>query len=835
LPWSASGDQVQKESGVTLPKVSPIVASASYLCYLRDAWAHHFPTAPLPDQHVVVTLPASFDDMARIMTRQACRLAGLATVHLLEEPTAACYDWYRRVQLGQQSPPHELTQILVCDVGGGTTDFSLMSVTALAPDLQVQRSAVGDHLMLGGDNIDLALANLVQQQLGGDAKQLSMAQLSQLMVQTRQAKEALLAVDAPEEASVTLLGHGRGLMAGAKRANLARDAVQAMVLNGYFPEVTYDTPLQQGGAAVMAFGLPYARDPAITRHLAAFLRKQQGESVDAIPDAVMFNGGLFKSELLQHRLVEQMSQWRGRAVVVLENPDPEYAVARGAVTYGAALLGATHKIKATLPRHYFLLPAGLEAQAICLLPKGSETAQTHPLGQQFALRVGEPVQMNVVSSTHARHFAVGELVQLADIEPVSLPPLRVVIEPPSPDHHVLEVPVNLSASATDIGTLKLFCQPDPASDFAALWPLSQKWQFEFDVLSALGAAASAGDGAEDDGIPELHDRIDTALAAIEDVFGKADAQAAKANPPGKLRAGLEKMLGPRDAWNIATLRAMADKLLAVQKRRRRSAAHERVWFWMMGFCLRPGYGFAGDTERMAQVWALFDGGLQYDSESQNQSHWWLLWRRVCGGLVQAEQAVLAENVLQLLNRITSGKRQKLKSKNAALMKAQVAGQGDAIRLLGMLELLPSHAREDIGQRLLKMLSQDINSESLWWSLGRLGARQLLSADRLGLSVQPLLPKVVTPWLKQLLKFMKSKKSFPAETAAFSVMQIAQRTNDSLYNIDEDLSEKIQSVVTGMKVPARWVEAIASVSGQDDADEQLRLGEQMPHGLRLVQV
>lgn len=836
LPWTAEAGARSSASPSDLPKVSPIVASASYLCYLRDAWNHHFPDAPMSQQQVVVTLPASFDDMARVMTRQACQLAGLEAVHLLEEPTAACYDWFRQVQKGQQACPEALSQILVCDVGGGTTDFSLMSVTSVKPELQVQRTAVGDHLMLGGDNIDLALASVIQQQLGNDVRKLSVSQLSQLMVQTRQAKESLLSDAGPDEVSVTVLGQGRGLLAGAKKGMLSRATVRDLVLEGYFPEIDYETPLQQGGAAVVAFGLPYARDPAVSRHLAAFLRKHQQTDVQAVPDAVMFNGGLFKSALLRERLVHQLSRWRGQPVHVLENPAPEYAVARGAVAYGAALLGSAQKIKATLPRHYFLLAAGMEGQGICLLPKGSETAQTHSLGQQFALRVGEPVQMHVVASTQPRAFAVGELATLADIEPVALPPLHVVIDPPMRgDQSALEIPVCLSASATDIGTLQLQCELQAGSPEAAWWPQNQRWQFEFEGVATVAETRLSEKTIATD-LPAPHERTAQALAAIDDVFGKADAQAAKANPPGKLRGRLEKTIGVRGDWNIATLRAMADQLLVHTKRRRRSAAHERVWFWLVGYCLRPGYGMAGDANRMAQLWQLFDAGLQYDAESQNQSHWWLMWRRVCGGLVQNEQEVLAERVLALLARLTSGKRQKVKGKGAALLKAQAAGQGDAVRLLGMLERLPLARRTEIGNQLFKQLKQDVNSESLWWSLGRIGARQLIGADQHGGGVlQPLPPATIARWLPDLIQVLKGKKAYPTEAAAFAIMQMAARTPDPLSNIEAALSERVQAALSALKVPSRWVQAIETVLDQDDADQQMRLGEQMPHGLRLLQL
>jgi hypothetical protein len=398
----------------------------------------------------------------------------------------------------------------------------------------------------------------------------------------------------------------------------------------------------------------------------------------------------------------------------------------------------------------------------------------------------------------------------------------------------VEVPVRLSASATDIGTLQLTCRPLESSSEAAYWPEEQSWQFEFEILSQTGSSAVVAQSVAEGDVPEPHTRITQALSAIEEVFGKADAKAAKAHPPGQLRTRLEKTLGPRDSWNIATLRAMADQLLALQKRRRRSAAHERVWCWLLGYCLRPGYGMEGDAARMATVWGLFDVGIQYDAESQNQSQWWLLWRRVCGGLVPSEQVILAERVLGLLSRLGSAKRQKTKGKGAAVLKAQAAGQGDAVRLLGMLELLPAEERQSIGQRLLKMLQQDINNESLWWSLGRVGARQLVSVERYSPgAVQPLMPKVVAPWLETLRHCMMGKKSFPTVAAAFALMQMAQRTNEPQFNIEQGLADAIRETLQGLKVPDRWVAAIDQVCDQDEEDQSLRLGEQMPRGLRLV--
>ena len=301
LPWGAADE---------IARVSPVAASASYLAHIRAAWNQRFPRQPLERQEVVLTVPASFDEAARALTVEAARLAGLPRLRLLEEPQAACYDWLHRHRGEVAAALGESRLLLVCDVGGGTTDLTLIQIEGDETGPKLTRIGVGDHLMLGGDNMDLTLARTVETRLGGG--RLNAGELSQLLQQCRGAKERLLAADAPERVTVTVLGGGARLIGGSRSAELSRDEARALLVDGFLPTVGPEEKPQGRRAAVVEFGLPYAADPAISRHLAAFLaqhaeacRRALGERAPAegppVPDAVLLNGGVFHGAALAGR------------------------------------------------------------------------------------------------------------------------------------------------------------------------------------------------------------------------------------------------------------------------------------------------------------------------------------------------------------------------------------------------------------------------------------------------------------------------------------------------------------------------------------------------------
>ncbi|WP_347656682.1 Hsp70 family protein, partial [Comamonas thiooxydans] len=328
LPWGAGED---------VAKVSPLAASSSYLAHVKAAWDQARPEAPLHQQSVVLTVPASFDEGARALTLEAAQMAGLPRVQLLEEPKAAFHDWLvlQGDELAAQLADSRL--VLVVDVGGGTTDLTLIRVDASADGSlpTLTRTAVGEHLMLGGDNMDLALAHQLEPAFAHKApdqgQRLSAQRFAQLVQRCRMAKEQLLAQNAPEQIGITLLGGGSKLLAATQSVTLTREQVRQSVVEGFLPVAQIsDMPARRQGA-LRGFGLPYPADAAISRHLAHFLAQHASEG---LPDTVLLNGGVFHAHAMVQRLTQLLGRWRGSPVRVLHNPHPDWAVARGAAAYG---------------------------------------------------------------------------------------------------------------------------------------------------------------------------------------------------------------------------------------------------------------------------------------------------------------------------------------------------------------------------------------------------------------------------------------------------------------------------------------------------------------------
>ncbi|MET0320578.1 MAG: Hsp70 family protein, partial [Duganella sp.] len=568
LPWGAEADVV---------KVSPVAASASYLAHLRAAWNTHFPDHPLERQQLVLTIPASFDEGARALTLEAARMAGLPALRLLEEPQAAFYDWLYRQRATLAHDLADTRLALVCDVGGGTTDFSLIQVEITDGEPQISRIGVGNHLILGGDNMDLALAHLVESRLAGGTAdgtppaRLSASRLAQLTERCRAAKEQLLAADAPDQVAVTLLGSGSRLIGGSRSANLTRDEVAQLVVDGFFPLNQEREPARRGRGAIIEFGLPYASDAAITRHLAGFLRQHApaaraalGMAADdtsiPVPDTLLLNGGVFRADALGRRLEHVLAQWRGQPLRVLHNLDPDVAVARGGVAYALGQAGQAPVIGGGSPRSYFLLlddeaRADRTRRAICLLPRGSaENREILLANRTFALRLGRPVRFHIASSTsEAVTPQAGELVDLQADDYVQLPPIATVLRDHSAANARKEMPVRLAATLSEVGTLEVHCVATGDD---------QRWQLEFQLR---GDAAPDASGEADDittpgahlahgahGVHAAHEapmppNLPAAIDRIDRIFGSRALQV-EVKEVRQLRAQLEALLGSRESW-----------------------------------------------------------------------------------------------------------------------------------------------------------------------------------------------------------------------------------------------------------------------------------------------
>jgi molecular chaperone DnaK (HSP70) len=830
LPWGAA-------DGVA--RVSPVAASASYLAHLRAAWNARFPSALLEQQQVVLTVPASFDEGARALTLEAARMASLPALRLLEEPQAALYDWlYRhRSSLAQELAGVRL--VLVADVGGGTTDFTLVKVEMADGEPQLTRIGVGNHLILGGDNMDLALAHLAEQRLAGatgeapDAQppqRLSAARLAQLTERCRAAKEALLADDAPEQVSVTLLGSGSRLVGGSRSIALQRSDIERIVLDGFFPLNEAQQPAQAKRGGIVEFGLPYASDAAITRHLASFLRQHAGAAREAlgqaddgklpVPDTLLLNGGVFRAARLAERLAATLAAWRGQPLRVLHNDNPDVAVARGGVAYALGRQGLAPTIAGGSPRSYWLLldsarAPGVTRRAVCLLPRGTASGHEVRLAERsFALRLGRPVRFHIATTlADATPPQAGEVADLAPDDLTPLPAIATVLRDSGDAGARKEITVQLAASLTEVGTLEVHCEGH-----------GQRWQLEFqlrehgaeDAADGHADVAGADAGAE---VP-LPARLPEALERIDRIFGSRTQQV-DVKEVRQLRSQLEHLLGSRERWATPLLRRLFDALMERAKGRRRSPEHERTWFNLAGYCLRPGFGHTLDEWRIEQLWAIFETGVQHHKDNQVCAEWWTLWRRVSGGLAPAAQ-------LRLLDDFAFNLQADASERGRRPVTLVNGSEEDMLRLGASLERIPSAYKAEIGNWMVGELpkAKDLARQTRYlWALGRVGARRPFHGS--AHDVAPV--ETVAQWLRAVMLLDWRK----VEPAGFAAAHLARMTGDRSRDIDDTLRAEVLRRLAAAGAPPSWPAMAREVVQLDQASEQRLLGDALPPGLKLL--
>lgn len=800
LPWGAPKEVL---------KISPVEASASYLAHVRAAWNHRFSEDRLEYQDVVVTVPASFDDGARTLSLQAAEQAGLPNVRLVEEPQAAVYDWLWQHRSVLREELSDVRLILVCDIGGGTTDFTLIRVEESGNQPVLTRVGVGNHLMLGGDNIDLALAHWVEEQIGGEGRQLSTTELVQLVGQCRRAKESLLATGGPETAGVTLLGAGSRLVGSARTVILARTQVVARVLDGFLPCVGAEEFPAVRRSGVVEFGLPYAADPAISRHLAWFLAQHRQvvteslgtDSAGLVPDAVLLNGGVFRSELFAERLVNLLGSWGKEEPRRLANARPEQAVAFGAVAYGLARRNlAVSRIRGGSARSYFLsvgMPEGEQvSRAVCLLPRGTEEGLQLVLPERrFLLKLGQPVRFHLCCSTADTIYRPGELITLDDPELTELPPLAVVF-----DENRADTIVRLTSEMSELGTLKLHCVAEADE--------TQRWQVEFLLRTDRFGSKHRTSG---------HVRLGDAHDQIRRVFGRKVKDLDPRGVKG-LRGTLEKILGGRETWDTALCRDLFTVLFEGLSHRRRSVDHERVWLNLVGFCLRPGFGDAVDDWRVRQVWSIYPQGIQFVNEAQNWAEWWTLWRRISGGLGADAQMELFDEIGRYIDP-ASARRGNLAAQ------ARRRGYEDMVRLAASLEHLDSAHKVKLGAWLWERLRKPDEPQESWWALGRVGGRVPFHGSAHGVVPR----ETAERWLTNLLP-LDWRKNPPI---GFAATLIARKSGDRQRDVAPDIEQAVVSRLRASKAPDSWVRLVSEFHPLDTAEERRLFGEGLPPGLMLV--
>ncbi len=832
LPWHGAAD---------VEKLSPVEVSGRYLAHIRQAWDARFPAFPLAQQDVVLTLPASFDEIARELTVRAAARAGLARVVLIEEPQAAFYAWIYKHALDWQEIVAPGQKILVVDIGGGTSDFTLIRVRG-EPDGKVRfhRVAVGEHLILGGDNLDLALAHHLERRLTGDGK-LDPRPWAVLVRTCRQVKETLLGRGAPERLTVNLPGSGSRLIGGGLHVEVTGEEARELLVEGFFPRVPLDARPASRRSGFQEFGLPYAADPAVTRYLATFLtahrhvaleegrtphapreglRHAERDEYDhdpARPDIVLFNGGVFESAVLQARLLEVIQSWfRGPdredwSPRVLDNDRLELAVARGAAYYGMVRRGQGVRIAAGLARTYYL---GVESQppaAVCLVPAGVEPGQGVDLTQRKVdLLVSQPVEFPLYVSSIRLTDRPGELVPLDREQMTALPPIRTVLKTRKRSESEV-IQVNLHARLTEIGTLDLWCSEVEGRG---------SWRLQFDVRSATETDVAAHEtAAEAEGFVD-ESTWQQMRRQVLATFGPEGQQ-----PPEGLIKRLSEATGwNRRDWPTSLLRRLWETLMEVEAGRRRSQVHEARWLNLLGFSLRPGYGLAVDDWRVAETWRSVQGNLLHPT-AMCRAEWWILWRRIAGGLAAGQQQALADPLIApiraLHRQLISGKGRGADFSPGSHEAAEVW------RLLGSLELLPAGVKIELGSMLLDLLPKkrlEPVRPALTWALGRIGARQPVYGPLN--TVTPV--ETAAEWAGRLMDLAAGDQ--PMEHLA--LMELARKTDDRYRDLPEKLRGKVLEWLVSNRAQDHFIQLVRSGGRLDREVQGLVFGEALPKGLRI---
>jgi len=814
LPWGAGEDDE------AMPRLSPVEASARILLHVRRAWDAAFVGHPLHEQEVVLTVPASFDEAARELTLEAARLAGLR-VRLLEEPQAAFYDYLTQVgSAGMQelidTAGGQGALVLVCDVGGGTTDLSLMRVSRGQDSrpVEITRVAVGQHLLLGGDNMDLALAHACEARMVEPPGRLDPARFGQLVLACRSAKEQLLAGQgAPDHVTVAVAGGGSRLVGNTLSTRIEQQEAIRIVLDGFFPEATRESRPRRVRSALVGFGLPYEQDPALTRHVAWFFARHAGEVRS--PHALLLNGGVFRARSIAERLASAVGAWGDGASRILPHADPDLAVARGAVAFGLALHGLGERIDAGAARGYYVglgrAAEGGPAQAVCVVPRGAKEGSHHEAsGRTFGLVLGRPVRFELYASDDATH-AAGELVELDDESFVQLPPMAAtlgaeVIQPGKTQ----ELRVGIEGELTAIGTLELACVElaDPRRRFRLAFQLRETVRTD-GAASASVPPVSARD-------PLKGKRFEEAREAIERVFGKGRGDVAPREVKD-LQRELERILGPRGDWTLQLARALFDTLMPGHAARRRSLDHERLFWQLAGYCLRPGFGDPQDPARVKRLFALFEDALAFPGEVRGWLHFWVTWRRVAAGLGEAEQTRIRDAVDPLMAPPSRTTRKPKRMKAEAL--------DDLLEMMAVLERVPAQRRAQLGGWVLERTWTN-RDPRLWAALGKLGARVPAYAS----AHHVVSPRTVEQWVDHLLR----EKWDQLPTASHAAVQMARLTGDRARDLSENVRREVERRLVASNADPEWIRAVREVVQVEEAERNAFYGEGLPVGLRLVE-
>jgi molecular chaperone DnaK (HSP70) len=815
LPWKS-------QAIADAQKRSPVEASAAYLDYLRFAWNQTIGAkdkqSQFDRQEIVITVPASFDTVAQRLTLDAAERANYPkSMRLLEEPQAAFYAWlekhpnaeeWDRILSGLSERPQV---ILVCDIGGGTSDFSLFEVArAEGKSLpSVRRIAVSNHILLGGDNIDLALAHRAEAKLAASTP-LSSSSWSQLTAQCRELKERVLSTtgDSEETFTIALATEGGNLFAAAQTVSLHRSDIMNTIVEGFFPHCEADAQPMRESGGLREIGLPYAQDSAITLHLADFVRQRK-------VDAILFNGGSLASTEIQGRLADQVAHWQdGAQPKRLANDELDLAVARGAAWYLASLErenattiegGSGHSFYIEVsytPKKRKKKTAATETRLVCVLPQGSPVEESVRItALDLALKVNTPVQFQAYTSTCREQDQGADLVVYNPHDFHKLPSMHTMAQLP-PGEPIPEegtVPIQLEAHFNNLGILRVNCV-----SVRRIQAQNRNWRLDFNLRqSATDTADQTTQAAPDLGISS--EDLDAAQSWIRSVYTREHSTPVDA-------AGMLKQLEAlchqsRREWNLPLIRELWKPLSESITRRDLSPEHELTWLNAAGFCLRPGYGHPLDEYYLRTLWLIQELDLAFVKNKASREQYFLLWRRVAGGLTQAQQESLYE---QWIEKTLQDTKQSYES----------------ARMLGAFEHLSSDKRLRLAHHFTESIQarQESFCDHAIWALGRLlnrvplygGEHAILDASEVERAFNALEP---LDWTRDNLRNVPQL-----------FVQAARIVNNRDHDVPAELRARIIAKAKESGASESRLQPLQTFTMIDAKDIQQLFGESLPSGL-----
>lgn len=801
-------------------KMSPVEASARYLAHIRNAWDHLMAKEDDENrfemQEIMLTVPASFDEVARTLTIEAAKKAGFSQITLLEEPQAAFYSWIAQHEgmiAANSSCIKPGMKIFVCDVGGGTTDFSLIETLEEKGGLSFRRISVGDHLLLGGDNMDRAIAHFLEEKLGKKKIELSTAQQRQLLHEARTAKEILLSSEKDIQVPIILHGSGSQVVKGTVSTELTSGEVKELLLKGFLGSYSWEEALKfQRISGFRSMGLPYENEPSIVKHMARFLADHQAK-----PDFILFNGGALKPRLFQEALIHNLNTWfrEGNPSYLCQSLDSyhlDLAVARGAAYFGKTRRGLGVKIGGGLPRSYYLMletasAKGNQKKALTIMARGSEEGTAFEPPTTFMLTPNTPVSFQLAASHIRLSDSAGDLVTPDQHELQFLPPIHTILKfgkkmHPAPEQQE-KIPVRLQVYLTPIGTLEV--------SLKALHT-EHKWALEFQLRTASGQDNQMGLAAKAQA-DQTFDLADLAKAEslMEEMFRSAK--------PLQLIEKLEACLGmaKRD-WPPSVMRRLADVLLKLAPQRKASAAHAERWWNLVGFLLRPGFGYPLDDFRMKELWKVILTDFKLPMPQELQLQLWICYRRISGGLSKGQQMQLASDIQGTLWNKRNGSLE-------AGAKGDFYAYSEKMRTLASFELLDMPFKQRIGDALVARILSGNGAAIDYWALGRIGARHLFY----GSMGHVISPEKCEEWIERLLEVADQEKEY----AAFLFEQLARKTEHRELNIRDKYLEKIMKKYESTVHYERLKECLLTERRLTQQEQDSAFGEHLPAGLMLT--